>query len=156
MSTRTRLAVGPLLTGVRIDQAVADELDELAAAAAVKRADLVRDLLDEALAARRREARLRPATTGQPDWLRLADYVRTARDEKGWSQADLAERAGIGLSTVQLLERGVHRTRMPTTFPAVERVLGWAPGTGRAVLLGAEPKTWRQVARLLREGRPNG
>lgn len=53
---RGRPPVGPLLTGVRIEQAVSDELDELAAAAGVKRAELVRELLDEALAARRRKA----------------------------------------------------------------------------------------------------
>lgn len=54
--SRGRPAVGPLLTGVRITQAVEDEIDELAAAAGVKRAELVRELLDEALAARRRKA----------------------------------------------------------------------------------------------------
>lgn len=53
---RGRPSIGPLLTGVRIRQEVEDELDELAAAAGVQRAELVRELLDEALAARRRKA----------------------------------------------------------------------------------------------------
>jgi hypothetical protein len=53
---RGRPPVGPLLTGVRISQEVEEEIDELAAAAGVKRAELVRELLDEALTARRRKA----------------------------------------------------------------------------------------------------
>ena len=53
---RGRPPIGPPLTGVQVEAAVLDELDELAAAAGVKRAELVRELLDEALAARRRKA----------------------------------------------------------------------------------------------------
>ena len=84
------------------------------------------------------------------EWKRLADYVRTARDERSWSQAELAEQAGIGLSTVALLERGAYRTRIPNTVPAVERALGWAPGSARAVLAGGEPRPTRQQV-----GRPS-
>jgi hypothetical protein len=53
---RGRPAIGPLLGGVRLDPATYAELDELAAAADVPRSEIVRDLIGEALAARRRKA----------------------------------------------------------------------------------------------------
>lgn len=53
---RGRPPIGPLLTGVRIEESVSHELDRLTTATGMKRAELVRDLIDEALAARRRKA----------------------------------------------------------------------------------------------------
>lgn len=74
------------------------------------------------------------------DWTRLADHVRAARTALDITQADLAAKAGIGLATVQLLERGTARTRLPNTISAVEAALGWAPGSARSVLSGGDPE----------------
>ncbi|URN11299.1 hypothetical protein LUW77_03130 [Streptomyces radiopugnans] len=41
-------------------------------------------------------------------------------------------------STIQNLE-GRAPTRMPATMPKVERALGWAPGSARAIADGGEP-----------------
>lgn len=75
------------------------------------------------------------------DWLRLADHVRAARNALEMTQSDLAAKAGIGFTTVQLLERGTPRTRLPNTISAVEAALGWAPGSARAILAGGDPDT---------------
>lgn len=50
---RGRPPVGPTLTGVSVPEAMLAELDALAARDGLKRSELVRDLLGEALAARR-------------------------------------------------------------------------------------------------------
>lgn len=82
------------------------------------------------------------------DWTRLADYVRAARAALDMTQADLAAKAVVGLSTVQLLERGTARTRLPDTIPAIETALAWAPGSARAVLLGGEPEPLASLPRI--------
>lgn len=82
------------------------------------------------------------------DWVRLADFVRSARNALDLTQADLAEKAGIGLSTVQLLERGTTRTRLPQTITAVESALGWAPGSARSVLGGGDPEPVASLPRI--------
>ncbi|WP_412078970.1 helix-turn-helix domain-containing protein [Streptomyces xanthophaeus] len=73
------------------------------------------------------------------DWERLAHAIEAARDAKGLTQVGLAEAAGISESTVQNLESGAERKRTPSTLPKVEEALGWAPGSGLAVLAGGEP-----------------
>lgn len=82
------------------------------------------------------------------DWMRLADHVRAARIAADLTQSELSAKAGIGLSTVQLLERGTARTRLPDTISAVEAVLGWAPGSSRAVLAGGEPEPLASLPRV--------
>ena len=86
--------------------------------------------------------------TKDGDWTRLADHVRAARTLLDLTQADLAAKAGIGLSTVQLLERGTTRTRLPDTISAVESALGWAPGSARALLSGGEAEPVAQLPRI--------
>lgn len=71
--------------------------------------------------------------------MRLGDAVRTARKEKGWSQVQLAEAAGVSEATVQNLESGKSRKGMPSSLPRVERALGWMPGSGDDILMGGEP-----------------
>ncbi|MCP3820134.1 helix-turn-helix transcriptional regulator [Streptomyces sp. A3M-1-3] len=73
------------------------------------------------------------------DWARLAKAIEAARDTKGWTQVALAEAAGVSESTVQNLESGKGRKRMPSSLPKVERALGWRPGSGEAVLAGGDP-----------------
>jgi putative transcriptional regulator len=37
----------------------------------------------------------------------LANRLRAAREEKGWTQADLAERIGVSRKTINTIENGV-------------------------------------------------
>lgn len=53
---RGRPPVGPKVTGFRLEPQVLAEVEALAAAEGTTRAELLRDLVDEALAARRRKA----------------------------------------------------------------------------------------------------
>lgn len=73
------------------------------------------------------------------DWKRLADAVEAAREAKSLTQVALAEAAGVSESTVQNLESGVERKRVPASLPKVERALGWSPGSGERVLEGGDP-----------------
>lgn len=71
------------------------------------------------------------------DWKRLAVAIRQAREAANMTQIDLAERANISEGSVQNLESGNGRTRIPPTLARVERALGWAAGSGVAILQGA-------------------
>lgn len=44
----------------------------------------------------------------------LAETVKTLRERVGWTQTDLASRAGCSLSTIQKLEAGEHVARRST------------------------------------------
>jgi len=79
-------------------------------------------------------------TTMSRDWARLADVVKAARTSKGLTQVTLAEAAGVSEATVQNLEAGGDRRRLPSSLPKVERALGWRPGSGEAVLAGGDPE----------------
>lgn len=72
-------------------------------------------------------------------WKLLADEIRAARDARGLTQAALALEAGVGIRTLQDLEAGITRGRMPRLMPRVERALGWRPGSARAILDGGSP-----------------
>jgi DNA-binding XRE family transcriptional regulator len=72
-------------------------------------------------------------------WRRLADEIRSARDARGLTQAQLAAEAGVGTRTLQDLEAGIPRGRMPRLLPRIERSLGWRPGSVRTVLAGGDP-----------------
>lgn len=72
----------------------------------------------------------------EQDWKRLADAIRQAREAAGMTQVDLAERASIAEGSVQNLESGRERSRIPQSLTKVEQALGWAPGSGVAILRG--------------------
>ncbi|MFD7661036.1 multiprotein-bridging factor 1 family protein [Streptomyces sp. NPDC059788] len=71
------------------------------------------------------------------DWRRLADAIKRARESAGMTQVDLAKRADMSESSVQNLESGLPRTRIPRTLAKVEEALGWAAGSGVEILDGA-------------------
>lgn len=50
------------------------------------------------------------------------EQTRAARAWLGWSQGELAKRAGVGLSTVQDFERG-QRTPIPNNIAAMRRAI---------------------------------
>lgn len=72
-------------------------------------------------------------------WVRLATAIRAAREARGLTQLDLAERAGVSEGSVQNLESGKPRNRMPQTLTKIEPLLGWATGSGRLILDGGNP-----------------
>jgi transcriptional regulator with XRE-family HTH domain len=72
-------------------------------------------------------------------WARLAEAIRAAREARGLTQVALAELAGVSEGSVQNLESGESRTRIPPTLSKVEAHIGWETGSGRAVLSGGEP-----------------
>jgi transcriptional regulator with XRE-family HTH domain len=72
-------------------------------------------------------------------WAKLAAAIRAAREARGLTQSQLAELAGISEGSVQNLESGNPRSRMPQTLVKVEPHLGWAAGSGRIILDGGEP-----------------
>jgi transcriptional regulator with XRE-family HTH domain len=71
------------------------------------------------------------------DWKRLATAIKTAREAAGMTQRDLAEKAGIAVGSVQNLESGQARARMPQSLAKIEKALSWAGGSGVAILDGA-------------------
>jgi transcriptional regulator with XRE-family HTH domain len=71
------------------------------------------------------------------DWMRLADAIRQARQAAGMTQVDLADKAGIAEGSVQNLESGRTRNRIPQSLAKVEAALGWAVGSGVSILRGA-------------------
>ncbi|MFJ5785403.1 helix-turn-helix domain-containing protein [Streptomyces hydrogenans] len=73
------------------------------------------------------------------DWQRLADTVEAAREAKNLTQVALAQKAGVSESTIQNIESGVERKRVPPSLHKVERALGWKHGSGERVLEGGVP-----------------
>lgn len=64
------------------------------------------------------------------DWKRLGLAIKARREELGMTtQQALADAAGITRQSVQSLESGKRRTRMPVSIGPVEKALGWEPGT---------------------------
>ncbi|NCP20013.1 MAG: helix-turn-helix transcriptional regulator [Erythrobacter sp.] len=53
----------------------------------------------------------------------LRNHIRAAREEQGWTQAELAERMGVSRKTVNTVENGVF---IPSTIVALKaaRALG--------------------------------
>jgi len=72
-------------------------------------------------------------------WPKLAAAVRAAREARGLSQVALADLAGISEGSVQNLEDPTRRpSRVPPSLAKVEPHLGWARGSGLAILRGGE------------------
>lgn len=80
------------------------------------------------------------------DWDRLAGAIRERRTALNMSQQQLADAAGVTRSTIKNLEGARQPTRLPPSITAVEQVLGWTAGSGRAVLNGGEPTIIAAVA----------
>lgn len=74
-------------------------------------------------------------------WARLGRSIRRDREAYGWTRAQLARAADVSTGAIQLAERGrVPRSRWPQTVASVEKSLGWAPGTARAIIKGETPQ----------------
>lgn len=80
------------------------------------------------------------------DWVRLAEAIEAAREAKNLTQVALAKAAGVSESTIQNLESGTERKRVPASLPTVERALGWTAGSGERVLEGGDPEPLGEAA----------
>jgi len=73
------------------------------------------------------------------DWKRLGEYLLQRRQRLGMTQADVANAAGVAVSTVQNFERARVPKVLPNRLTAVVVALGWDPGSGMAIASGGEP-----------------
>jgi transcriptional regulator with XRE-family HTH domain len=74
------------------------------------------------------------------DWDRLARAIRERRRVLDLTQQQLADAARVTRTTVKNLEGARKPTsRLPSSMGALEQALGWAVGSGEAVLAGGEP-----------------
>lgn len=71
------------------------------------------------------------------DSVRLGNAVRDARNAKGWTQPELAEKAGIHASTIKQIEGGRPFTRWPSSMVAIEKALGRPEGWAHAIADGS-------------------
>lgn len=75
------------------------------------------------------------------DWAHLARQLARARKLVGLTQAELADELGVGLSTVQKMERpGVPWAKISPTHRLAARFYGWSDGSIQSVLNGDEPE----------------
>lgn len=89
------------------------------------------------------------------DWKRLGDAIKARREELGMStQQALADAAGVTRQSVQSLESGKQRTRMPASIPAIEKPLGWEAGTAATILSGGAPGPQNGPTGRLADGMP--
>lgn len=75
-------------------------------------------------------------TTG---WDRLGERVKTSRAILGYSITQLSTVSGLSTSTLDSIENGRKTSYDPTTLTALERALGWRPGSVDRILRGLEP-----------------
>jgi DNA-binding XRE family transcriptional regulator len=74
------------------------------------------------------------------DWDRLARAIRERRRVLDLTQQQLADAARVTRTTIKNLEGARQpKKRLPSSMAAVEKALGWAIGSGEAVLSGGEP-----------------
>ena len=50
----------------------------------------------------------------------IGERVRTIRSERKWTQSELADRAGLGLTTIGKLERGDHESKLATLMKTID------------------------------------
>lgn len=72
-------------------------------------------------------------------WRRLAEAVRRRREQRDWTQLDVATRGPVSIDRIQAIE-GVRTDRYSArTITKLERGLEWESGSIRAILAGGEP-----------------
>ena len=81
------------------------------------------------------------------DYSHLAEAVRARARELGYTQDDVIRISRLGRTTVQRIWSGsVAHTPSRATCIALEKALGWAPGSIAAVLAGGEPTVRRETS----------
>lgn len=70
------------------------------------------------------------------DWVRLGKAFRTDRERQSLRQKDAAAALGVGLTSIQDIERGHEYTKPTLTIRAYANLLGWVPESVDTVLAG--------------------
>ncbi len=86
------------------------------------------------------------------DWTAVGKAVSERMKQLGLRQRDVADKADVGLSTVQELANGKRRERNPKTLMAISNALGWPSGKIAAIARGnpesVEPTLEERVSAL--------
>lgn len=72
-------------------------------------------------------------------WTRLGQAYAAGRESQNLTQGDVVDRTGLGMSTVQAIERGGPFKGITASMRLYAVLLGWAPGSIEAVLAGGQP-----------------
>lgn len=79
---------------------------------------------------------------GVERWERVGAYVAAWRRMRGYrTQAALAAAAGLSPRTISSIEGAYQNSYQDPTLEALERALGWLPGSVASILMGGEPET---------------
>lgn len=74
------------------------------------------------------------------EWIRLGEFVVAARVARGMpTRHDLAEAGGFSTRFLGDIERGRRDNYDPVYIALLEKALGWATGSVKAILAGGEP-----------------
>lgn len=87
-------------------------------------------------------------STDQVDASVIGERIQQRRAEKGWTQAQAAEAAGVAVTTWRMMERGAQDSFRTLTLVAVAKALDWPSD---ALLSGEAPET---IAREKRDPHP--
>jgi transcriptional regulator with XRE-family HTH domain len=72
-------------------------------------------------------------------WQRLATAVKARREERGWTQLEVATRGGLSIDRIQAIESVRTNRYSPRTLTKLERGLDWELGSCQSILAGGEP-----------------
>lgn len=61
----------------------------------------------------------------EKDWRSVAEAINARMSELGMKQVELAERSGLSVAAVRLLQKGKARNALPRTLAALSTALGW-------------------------------
>lgn len=73
----------------------------------------------------------------EQNWKHVAEALRASRLLRGWTQEELAQRAGTSRVTIQTLEYGIPRKKISRALRDVTKALGWEPDYVDDLLAGA-------------------
>lgn len=72
-------------------------------------------------------------------WQRLAAAVRARRDQRGWTQLDVATRGPLSIDRIQAIEGARTDRYSSRTLAKLENALEWATGSCGDILDGGDP-----------------
>lgn len=79
-------------------------------------------------------------TSGPIDeWKRVAEAVARRREQRGWTQADVAARGGLSLDRVQAVEAGRGENLRVRTLISLTRGLEWSINSVDRIMKGLDP-----------------
>lgn len=74
----------------------------------------------------------------EPDWIRYGRAVTERRAALGLTQEQVTALGGPSTASLRLIEGALQQSYRPHTLHALDRALGWAPGSHLRLLAGGE------------------